>query len=135
MIKYILIFVVVVSLLTIVNGKINVISYDMPGTYQLSPKDYGYAEEIIVELWGAGGGGDGCICAGGGGGGGGAYIKALVKTDQQIFNMLIGKGGYGGSGSYGYCKYGSNGNSTSLIGKKINLTAGGWFYSKCKFTK
>lgn len=118
---------IILLIIIIVSGEINFISYDTPGLYTLTSKDYGYANKIIVELWGGGGGGDGCICVGGGGAGGGAYIKAIIETKQRNFNLIVGKGGNGGSGSNNNCKDSTNGNFTSLNSEYLNLTVGGGF--------
>ena len=114
----------------IICGNINVLTYDEPGIYTLTPLDYGYSSEIIVKLWGAGAGGNGCH---GGGGQGGSYIKASVKTNLKTFNIKIGAGGRGGNrGCHAYCaipttSHGLAGNSSSLISidKQIKLISNG----------
>lgn len=113
-----------------VNADIGMLVYNVPGIYTILPKDYYYAKELIVELWGAGAGGDGCQ---GGGGGGGAYIKALIVTEGRVFNITVGQGGNGGLGmmcssQFGYQK-GFNGNSTFFVTQNIILTAGGGYAS------
>jgi len=75
-----------ILLVCVVNAEINMLSYDIPGAYILTPNDYGNASSMIVELWGAGGGGS-SRCFGGG-------------SDYA-----------GGGGSYGSCQYGQGGNA------------------------
>lgn len=77
------------------------LTYNEPNTYKLTPVDYKYCSELIVEIWGAGGGGS---TDGINGGGGGSYIKASVKTDNKTFTIEVGKGGLqnaiGGNSSF-----------------------------------
>lgn len=105
-----------IFLISIANANINMLTYDNPGTYKLMSSDYEFSAEIIVEIWGAGGGG--CSYYGGSGG---SYIKALIKTFNQTFNLVVGKGGKGGS----LC-LGTDGESSVFSNDKFAyLTAGG----------
>jgi len=91
--------------------------WDKAGSYTLIPEDYGYQDNIIIELWGAGSGssktyinnGQGAIYASGGNSG--AYINAKIDTtNQETFYFSLGKGGncslcignniVGGAGNY-----------------------------------
>jgi DNA/RNA endonuclease G (NUC1) len=74
-----------------------------PGDYRLSPEDYHYADQIVVEIWGAGGSGGADVATDTsnmdasnniiGGGGSGAYIKATIRTNQQYIDVHVGYGG------------------------------------------
>lgn len=127
----------------LVTANINVITFDTPGNYQLTPVDYQYSPQIIVEMWGAGGGGCSGDC--GIGGGSGAYIKATINTNLETFNLTIGLGGKGGNAcdatsNMGYDlpwyigrnnepRYrnlsGLNGTDTILMSTSNNIIAGG----------
>jgi hypothetical protein len=111
-----------------VNSVIDVLVYNIPGMYVLIPNDYQHAKELIVEIWGAGGGGGASNIVGNYGGGGGSYIKALIKTNQQSFNVAIGSGGIGGNYDNGYM--GQNGTPSYFINNiNIQLIAGGGYGS------
>jgi hypothetical protein len=59
---------------------------------------------VTIETWGAGGGGGGQNTStdGGSGGGGGAYAKSVVSVSPgQTYNLSIGTGGVGRSGTNG----------------------------------
>lgn len=69
--------------------------------------------QIRVQCWGAGGGGDGGqTYSGGSGGGGGEYAEEphFSVTPGQVFFLVIGVGGSGGSTGFG----GGNGSVTSF---------------------
>jgi hypothetical protein len=95
------------------------LTYDTPGTYTLTPNDYNNADQLLVEIWGAGGGG-----SFGYGGGSGSYIKALVIPNLLSFNIIIGTGQIVDNG------YNINDNSASSMTSielypYINLKMGG----------
>jgi DNA/RNA endonuclease G (NUC1) len=102
--------------------------YNNPGSYILSPQDYGYMDSLIIEIWAAGGGGKTCF---GNGGGSGSYIKGTIKPNNKTLNILVGIGGFGGFGTQCNNYYesinGLNGTESSITtsDKTINLTAGG----------
>ena len=123
---------------TVTQARITMITFDTPGNYQLTPQDYQYSPQIIVEMWGAGGGGCSGDC--GIGGGSGAYIKATINTNLETFNLTVGLGGKGGDGAQTECystgcaypwllnskNYsGYNGTDTKIISLNNNLVAGG----------
>ena len=131
---------VILSLLILqVSANIVTITLDTPGSYQLTPEDYQYSPQIIVEMWGAGGGGCSGNC--GIGGGSGAYIKATINTNLETFNLTIGVGGKGGDGvqivcyTFGGCSYpwyvnsinysGYSGTDTVISSNRNHLIAGG----------
>ena len=93
------------------------------GEYIISPFDYGYKLNIIVELWGAGGSvynqtsNQVNMCAGSG-----AYIKSSVPTYLSSFKLTVGRA----INENTIC----NGKSSSFTGKSINLTVGGG-YGRC----
>jgi len=100
----------------------NILTYDIPGNYVLSPQDYSYVDTIIVELWSGGAAGN--IH----GGGSGSYGNILINTQQATFNLIVGKGGQ----KCPYVKTYSeplysceNGSSTSITNDAINITLGG----------
>src|SRR5437879_1158539 len=74
---------------------LNMISFDEPGIYSLSPKKYKHAKNLIVEMWSAGGGGYGSPCGNqcgipySGGGGSGAYVKGFIETKQETFEIIV----------------------------------------------
>ena len=115
------------------------LTFDQPGEYQLTPEMYNFADEITVELWGAGGGGCSGDC--GIGGGSGAYIKATLNTNLESFYLIVGASGKGGR-SYTYItnpcipsKYpweyekilysGYNGTNTVINSNSNSIIAGG----------
>lgn len=133
-----LLFIIISVNIINVDANIGTITFDTPGNYQLTPADYHYSPQIIVEMWGAGGGGCSGDC--GIGGGSGAYIKATINTNLETFNLTIGLGGKGGDGCQVECdqfscnypwyrnstKYsGFNGTDTTLASDNNNLIAGG----------
>lgn len=113
------------------------LTFDRPGKHQLTPEMYNFADEITVEMWGAGGGGCSGTC--GIGGGSGAYIKAKIETLQQTFDLSVGLGGQGGMGMKVNYKgdyksdydpmlaQGVNGGDSSVIGTNTKLIAGGGY--------
>jgi len=68
--------------------------------------------------WGGGGLSGGAGTGGGGGGGVGEGILTFYK--DEIYNIIVGKGG-----SSGHNKLGTNGQDTTIIGKEINEIAFG----------
>jgi len=90
-------------------NNIQTLNYFEPGNYILLPKDYGYADNIIVEMWGPGAGGSsqgnyscencniyfGCLLTRWSytGGNSGAYFKASIFTKRKPFNLTISAGG------------------------------------------
>jgi hypothetical protein len=125
----------------LVSANIETITFSNPGNYQLTPQDYHYSSQIIVEMWGAGGGGCSADC--GIGGGSGAYIKATINTNLETFNLTVGLGGKGGDElsyslntyyAYPWCSgytdmglpmCGHNGTDTILTSYSNRLVAGG----------
>lgn len=91
-----LLFFVSILILLVNNIQIKTLSYYIPGAYILTPSDYGYLDEITVEIWGARGGGQY---------GASAYEKMRIKTEQKSFSINVGKGGIDGE----------NGESSSII--------------------
>jgi hypothetical protein len=93
------------------------------GEYTISPIDYNYALNIVVELWGAGGSvynqsaGPHDTCAGSG-----SYIKASVPTYLSSFKLKVGKA----INENTAC----DGENTYFTSKYINLTVGGG-YGRC----
>lgn len=96
---------------------VNIRLYDVAGDYILTPEDYGFQDNIIIELWGAGSGsmksninnGDPVTYACGGNSG--SFINAKIDTtNQETFYFSLGAGGdcslcnsntmYGKSGNY-----------------------------------
>jgi hypothetical protein len=74
-----------------------------PGDYVLTPADYYYNKEIVVEAWGGGGAGNACNGYGGGSGG---FIRAIVSTGYQNISISVGPGGRGNNPtSYFSCQY------------------------------
>ncbi len=125
------VFVLYVHAVTYVETYFNeefVIKYDIPGSYTLRPNDYKKAPTLMISVYGAGGGAgipfmrivDHMMyrsqCTGQNGG----YLNALIDTRHGTysFNIIVGKGGYGGKHN-GTC--GKNGISTW----NINATNGG----------
>lgn len=96
---------------------VNMRLYDTAGDYVLKPEDYGYQDNIIIELWGAGSGStkeyinNGYPTTYSSGGNSGAYINAKIDTtNQETFYFTLGAGGncslctgnkmVGGAGNY-----------------------------------
>lgn len=125
---------ILVTCVLCVNCDVFMITYDKPGQYNLTQKDYNFNSQIIVEIWGAGAGGN----SGNYAGGGGSYIKAVINSTKTL-HISVGKGGFGASGSYPpYCQNPTNvgqyGESSSITNDDINLIAGGGcvFHDKMK---
>jgi len=110
--------------------------WDQAGEYTLMPEDYGYANNIMIQLWGAGsgssymyGGGNsqtGCqgnvYC----GGNSGAYINININTvKQETFYFTLGGGGLSTICRIGYtlCQYcnGQPGNYSLFYSEDKNL--------------
>ncbi len=96
------------------------ITYSSPGTYTFNVPSC--AENICIEIWGAGGGGgySSCLnfnnCWTGGGGGGGSFGTQCFSTSpNQTLTVVVGQGG------------GPNaaGSSSSVIGGSISIVANG----------
>jgi len=86
----------------------------------------GCAEEICIDMWGAGGGGGGRASGsgyyGGGGGGGGGYGSQCFSVNPgDSYTIVVGVGGAGGTISSG----GSIGGASSVNGTGINMTVNG----------
>lgn len=87
------------------------------------------AEEICIEIWGAGGGGGGGYGStpyyvGGGGGGGGYGSQCFQVTPGNSYSITVGAGGNGG----GYSSNGNSGSNSSVSGTGISITAYGGSY-------
>jgi hypothetical protein len=86
------------------------------GKYTLHPTDYGFKQNIVVEIWSAGGSSSGAYqefgCSGSG-----AYIKANVKTKWETFKITVGKA----VNNSLTCK----GEDSSFTNMRINLTVSG----------
>lgn len=102
---------------------------------------------ITVQVWGAGGGGGGAwvkmdnsssdsfgtpieACAGGGGGGGGGFsTQTYTVIPGQIYTIVVGAAGVGGSSvaviGIGNVQNGGNGGVSSFSGNTYNLVANG----------
>jgi hypothetical protein len=100
------------------------LTYDTPQSFVLTPSMYQYADSFIIEMWGGGGaGGCQCWCHGTIGGGSGSYIKALIHTYQNNFNVTVG---YGGNRTR-YDTDGGNGGYTQISNTNIDLIAEGGY--------
>jgi len=84
------------------------------------------AEEICIEMWGAGGGGGGYSSSrGGGGGGGGGYgSQCFAVTPNTTYNITVGIGGGGGLGTTTGSP-GSQGGTTTVSGPAFTMSATG----------
>jgi hypothetical protein len=69
----------------------NIIQLDV-GNYTLTPANYSYNPQIIIEMWGGGGAGN--LCNGYGGNSGG-YLKFILDTNYQNIEISVGSGGIG----------------------------------------
>lgn len=89
------------------------------------------AEEICVDMWGAGGGGGGpsyvsSSYRGGGGGGGGYGSQCFAVAPGDTYNIVVGEGGKGGtSNSSGAGGAGGTGGTSSITGTNISMTVTG----------
>jgi hypothetical protein len=102
------------------------ITYSSPGTYTfIAPS---CAENICIEIWGAGGGGGQpacdpvcnncnptCIMRSGGGGGGAFGTQCYSVSPNQTLTIVVGQGGGQSSG----------GSNSSVSGGSISITANG----------
>jgi hypothetical protein len=104
-----------------------------PGTYVLSPCNYSYNFQLIIEMWGGGAAGN--ICNGYGGNSGG-YMKFILNTKYHDINVIVGAGGEGTINSGDYCQskapynqvkvdYPKNGSNTILTINNISISAMG----------
>jgi hypothetical protein len=98
----------------------NSITYSSPGTYTFNVPSC--AENICIEIWGAGGGGgsQGCLnsanCWSGGGGGGGSFgTQCFSVSPNQALTIVVGAGGGANS----------PGTSSSVSGGVVSITASG----------
>jgi hypothetical protein len=62
------------------------------GNYIITPSNYSYNPQLIIEMWGGGGAGN--LCNGYGGNSGG-YLKFILNTHFQDINITVGNGGNG----------------------------------------
>lgn len=114
------------------------LTFDTPGSFILTPEMYRYANSFIIEMWGAGGAGGtlygycynnnygyaGCP---------GQYYSTTVYTNQSIFYVTIGQGGYNNMSSVcssnicslSYSELSINGGYTSLSGQNISIAVSG----------
>lgn len=94
--------------------------FSNPGTYSFTVP--AGVTSINVEVWGGGGGG----CGGNGGaGGGGGYSQCnFTVSPSQIFTVIVGSGGGGSVGPYGYC-YSSDGLLSEFNGNSLDCSASG----------
>jgi len=99
-------------------------SFTTPGTYSwVVPA---CAEQICIEVWGAGGGGGGNTTtsswtSGGGGGGGGFGSECFTVTPGSSYSVVVGTGGMGGAGG----NPGSNGSAGDASTVTGLISAGG----------
>ncbi len=90
------------------------------------------AEQICIEIWGAGGGGSGATYNGGiypsgaGGGGGGFGSACFTVVPGTTYTINVGAGGIGGPGDGGGGSSAQNGTSggASNVGSLISATGG-----------
>jgi len=99
--------------------------YTTPGSYTFNIPSK--ANQLYVEIIGAGGGGSGgSTSIGGRGGGGGAYITGIIRRSElqgnSSLNITVGSGGAGGSASNGA---GANGGYSQINFGSFNWKAGG----------
>lgn len=132
MIKYVIIIAIFFSLRAL---HAEIIKYDVPGTYIVTPEKYNYGEKIIVDVWGAGGVGDDTSCIGQNyGGGGGGYVKISVNTNNHSFIINVGKGDMNNNGQSSISsddgtinitvESGKSGKNGGNGGNVINITGG-----------
>jgi hypothetical protein len=95
-------------------------TYASPGTYTFTVPSC--AENICIEIWGAGGGGGNSSCynfnncwSSGAGGGGGYGNQCFSVAPNQTLTVTVGKGGTAVT----------PGESSSVVGASINLVANG----------
>jgi hypothetical protein len=121
-------------------------SYENPGSYTFNFSDAKPNSPAEIEVYALGGGGGGQGGAyntglssfegtgGGGGGGAAAYMKLTNVTEQVFFNIVVGRGGSGGSYTGGGLldgaesgSPGTNGGETSVswASQSIKLSAEG----------
>jgi len=100
---------------------IKILTYDKPGTYFLTPTNYENASSFIINLWSAGMAGT----VNGNGGCSGAFATMNIISQNENFNLIIGKGG--NSCSYAnHCTfdYYCSGITSSINNYRINVTLG-----------
>jgi hypothetical protein len=98
------------------------VTFAAAGTYSWTVP--GCAEEICVDMWGAGGGGGGSANVsgsfGGGGGGGGGYgSQCFPVTPSTTYTIVVGVGGGGTTTT------GSPGEASSVTGAAFTMTVNG----------
>lgn len=98
------------------------VTFAAAGTYSWTVP--GCAEEICVDMWGAGGGGGGSANVsgsfGGGGGGGGGYgSQCFPVTPSTTYTVVVGTGGAGGTAT------GETGQTSSVTGPAFSMTVSG----------
>jgi hypothetical protein len=101
----------------------NSINYSSPGTYTFNVPPC--AESICIDIWGAGGAGGYGVSAigpGSGGGGGGFGSKCFSVPANSSLTIIVGKGGIGQNNSSGD---GANGETSSVSGSNISISATG----------
>jgi hypothetical protein len=117
---------------------LQIIEFFNAGDYVVTPGDYNYSANVIVEVWGAGSGGS--VRCGGvacntnqfdySGGMSGGYVRANVVTNMNNFTISIGKGGAAcsivGTSYYKYYDCGDNidGTSTSISFGANSISSG-----------
>jgi len=88
---------------------VQILKYDVPGTYLLTPLEYSYSDNIIIQMWGGGSGGSTIIKNNINknfsylyqyqyqyqytGGSSGSYIAANIITFNETFTLTVGAGG------------------------------------------
>lgn len=111
------------------------------GNYILFPYDYSYATHIVVEMWGGGGAGN---SYNGHGGASGGYVKVIIPTRQQVFNITVGRGGTPTTASikcqqdqqsgtlfpFSCCSVPNDGENTVFQSSDVELVAGGGRWGK-----
>lgn len=98
MLKVILLSILAIALANATStNSVNMRAYYESGSYELEPENYGYADNFIVSIWGAGSGastyhnnGETYYCSGNSGG----YIQLNITSNNDTFYFNLGKGGY-----------------------------------------
>lgn len=106
----------------------NKATFSKSGSYSWIVPDC--AEEICIDLWGAGGGGGGGFYSsgfyiGGGGGGGGYASKCYNVNPGDVYTITVGKGGNGGNAGNPSGTSGASGSLSSVSGTGITISATG----------
>jgi len=106
-----------------------------PGSYVLTPVDYGYSTNIVVEMWAGGASGNKCN---GNGGASGSYIRFGIDTYENgphpnEFKLIVGSGGVAVDDLCYATRYdwssfknitGGNGTSSMFLGEVTRIEAG-----------